>query len=109
VKTATLRSAGELRAYREIMYAIHCRLRDFLRNHKSCNFTEWIEMDWLAALRIDSGRIIIKGDLKLEDMAVFAYEGDLARRFESAISEQHRASVWLIGEFVHHWDATAET
>ena len=106
---AKLRSAEEILAYRELMYGIHCRLRDFLRNGGTKDFASWIEMRWLQILKVDTARVITEGDLGFKGQPIGSVEADQLKRYEWAISEQHRASIWLAGEATHHWETTADT
>ena len=106
---AKLRSQDELQVYRELMYAIHCRVRDFLRNGKQKDFAGWTEVRWFELLRIDSTHLLADGDLRFKGQTISALEADQLKKYEWCICEQHRASIWLVGEEQNHWETTADT
>ena len=93
----------ELRAYRELMYAIHCRVRDFLRNGGSQDFESWLESPWLDMLHLDSSRIIVDRDLAVKGTPITMSAIDQVRTCEWSVNAQHRASIWLVGEEQKHW------
>jgi hypothetical protein len=109
IVNARLRGTEELRAYRDLMYAIHCRLRDFLRNGGSKDFTNWIEPRWLEILGIGATRLIINGDLGFKGQPISVLENDQLKQYEWGIREQHRASIWLVGEDQNYWETNADT
>jgi hypothetical protein len=110
VSTARLRSVEELHDARELMYAIHCRLRDFIRNKDSKDFTTWVEDRWLDLLRVDRPTLIAAGDLAIGGKAITDAAMDVVQRCEWAVHEQHRASIWLIGEeFPSYWNWGVDT
>jgi len=109
VANASLRESEQLLAYREMMYAIHCRIRYFFRNGEKKDFTSWIEPEWLTVLKVDSRRLVVDGDLGFEGKPMSAVEPGRLRTFEWGINAQHRASVWLIGEEEKHWETPADT
>ena len=59
IDAAELRDSVHLHAYRELMYAIHCRLRDCIRQPGQKDFTRWIEMRWLDVPDIDARAVFI--------------------------------------------------
>lgn len=109
IATAKLRSNEELEAYRELMYAVHCRVRDFRRNGGRKDFASWIEPKWLDLLGIDTKRIMSDGDLGFGGQPISSLNADKVARYEWSITEQHRASIWLVGEERNHWETTADT
>jgi len=109
VASADLRGGDEIRTYRELMYAIHCRVRDAFRNGHRKDFTTWIESRWLVALHIDAQQVIAGGDLSICGNPVCDVEKSSLPTFEAGIAEQHRASIWLVGESPTHWETTADT
>lgn len=109
IASASLLGAEELNAYRELMYAIHCRVRDFLRGGQRKDFTSWVEMRWFDALRLDSNRFIVDGDLGVDGKTIDIVELERLKTCEWGICEQHRASIWLVGEEQNHWETAADT
>src|SRR5262249_23188438 len=87
IETAKLRSVAELEAYRELLYAIHSRLRDFIRHKQPNEFETWIDERWLDLLKIDRASLIVDGDLSIDEKAIFNVE-----------QERVRSCEWLIGE-----------
>lgn len=106
---AILRPAEELLAFREVMYAIHCRVTGFLRGGGKKDFAGWLERDWLETLKIKPARLLAGGDLAFKGQAIGALGIDHLKRYEQGINEQHRASIWLIGEEANHWETVADT
>lgn len=109
ISHAQLRQPEELFAYREWMYAVHCRVRDFLRHGVRKNFKSWIDLRWLEILHLDPTSVMVAGDLGFHGKAIDHVELDQLQGYESGIREQHRASVWLIGEEQNHWETNADT
>jgi hypothetical protein len=98
IADARVRSAIELTACRELMYAMHGRLRQFLRNNLRRDFSTWVEEDWLKVLKLDRSHLIIDGDLGIASKPIAIAPADAVRNCEWAICERHRASIWLVGE-----------
>jgi hypothetical protein len=97
IKSAKLRPAKELSACRELLYALHCRLREFPRNNSAKNIKDWIEPTWLKALGIDSP-LGSKHDLKIGDVELSMADEENIQLTESIICGRHRAIIWLVGE-----------
>jgi len=95
IDAAKLRPLAELEAYRELMYAIHSRLRDFIRNSGRKDFTEWIAPEWLDHLKLDSARLIAGGDLAIDNTAISQTDEESVSLCETIASERHRAIIWL--------------
>ena len=95
ISTASLRSLAELEACRELLYAIHCRLRDFARNRSRKNFTTWVEKTWISTLRLDSAHMIAHDDLAIGDKAISEVEDNRLQECELITRERHRAIIWL--------------
>jgi hypothetical protein len=106
---ATLLGQHELRAYRELLYAVHCRLRDFLRNHQKEDFTTWIEQEWLDLLKLSRAQLIAGGDLAIDGKPISGAEGNRVRTTEWAVCEQHRGIIWLIGEYTIYSKTPVDT
>jgi hypothetical protein len=97
IQTAQLRPRVELDACRQLLYAIHCRLREFQRRKEARSIAHWIEPTWLDALVVDSplGRT---SDLRVGDVEIADAEEEKVNQYEWAVYERHRAAIWLIGE-----------
>ncbi len=109
ITNAALRPSHELHAYRELMYAIHCRLVGFMRNGTQDDFTTWIDKKWLDDLEIPSGRIPFQSDLRFEGVPLIKIPKKKLPSLETLVAYQHRASIWLIGEEDLHWNTVADT
>ena len=107
--TAKLRRLAELKAYRELMYAIHSRLRDFDRNRKGVNFTTWVDKAWIDTLRLDASHLIVHDDLAIGDKAISEVKEDHWRECEQITRERHRAIIWLFGEFPSYSHTPVDT
>lgn len=95
--TAVSRVTAELKAYRELVYAVHCRLTDFERNRDSKNFTSWVERDWLRLLGVAPAELIADGDLSIHDRPISSAAYEDVQACQSATFRRHRAIVWLLG------------
>lgn len=109
VQSARLRTTAELEAYRELMYAIHCRLRDFDRDKQRKPFATWIDKTWMKILGIDVDHLIVDGDLAVDGKAIGDVHEDRLRSFEWVIGERHRASIWLLGEYPVYSETPVDT
>jgi hypothetical protein len=87
----------ELDACRELLYAMHCRVRAFLRDKDARSVADWFEPEWLEILGINSplGRM---GDLTIGESELHESAPQNVNEFEWAVCERHRAIVWLVGE-----------
>jgi hypothetical protein len=99
ISTARLRSPIELEACRELLYAIHCRLRDFARNRGRKNFTSWVEKTWMATLGLDAAHLIVHDDLAIDDKVISEVENNRLQECEWVTCERHRAIIWLLGGY----------
>lgn len=97
VKSAHLRPTNELQACRELLYAVHCRLRQVMRERMPHDIRHWIESEWIKALGA-SAVLHQSGDLAIGGKPVFELERDAIATCESTICERHRAIIWLVGE-----------
>lgn len=97
IKSAKLRPTKELSACRELLYALHCRIREFQRNKSANNIKDWIEPAWLQTLRIDSP-LGPKYDILIGDGELSMADEENIQLTESIICERHRAIIWLVGE-----------
>jgi hypothetical protein len=99
VDAANLRSIEELRACREVFYAIHCRYGQSRRAKRRIDFTEWLDSEWLPLLGIDQATLLSRGDLAVGDGPIDDAEEDLVRAGEWIARRRHQASIWLVGEY----------
>jgi Domain of unknown function (DUF4272) len=97
ISKATLRSPAELEACRELLYAIHARLRDFARNRGHQNFTSWVEKAWITTLKLDAAHLIVHDDLAIDNKAIGEVEGNRLQECEWVTCERRRAIIWLFG------------
>ena len=97
ISSAQLRSRAELDSCRELMYAIHCRLREYLRTHTSKSIAHWIEPSWLSTLGLDSP-LGPHHDLRIGEVEIGLSNENAVRQCEWTVCERHRASIWLVGE-----------
>lgn len=98
IASAQLRTANELKCCRELMYAVHCRLRDFLRGSNRRDFSSWVDQRWPEVLRLDPARLFVGNELAVGGRALPDVPRNLVQQCEWAVCERHRASIWLIGE-----------
>jgi hypothetical protein len=98
VDRAELRSIDELRACREVLYAIHSRYAQRRRTRRRIDFTRWIEPEWLALLYIDRSTFLACGDLAVDGEAIEDADDSLVRVGEWIAQRRHQASIWLVGE-----------
>lgn len=96
VASAELRGPAELEACRELLYAVHSRLRDFACNKHHEDITRWIEKSWLDLLDLDASAIIVNDDLAIDGKIISEVETSRLQEFESIICERHRAIIWLL-------------
>ncbi len=97
VLSAELRPRAELEACRELLYAIHCRLREFQRRKEGRSIAHWIEPTWSETLGIESP-LGPTGDLRVGDVEIAGADEDKVNQYEWAVNERHRAIIWLVGE-----------
>lgn len=97
LRSPQLRSAEELHACREMLYAIHCRVREYLRVGSARSIAHWIEPDWLRVLGIESP-LGPREDLLIGGAEIAEADRKKVQRCEWAVCERHRAIVWLVGE-----------
>ena len=95
IATAELCDPAELDAGRELLYAIHSRLRDFARHHDQKDFIQWIERKWINILDLDEAQLIVQNDLAIGDKTISESEEDCWQECEAITRERHRAIIWL--------------
>jgi hypothetical protein len=96
VRAAVLRSPEELDAYGELIYAIHSRLRDFIRNGGHRNFSQWVEQTWIGTLKLDAAHLIVDNDLAIDDKAISEAKHNRIEECATLSLERHRALIWLV-------------
>ncbi len=109
ITTAELRSPAELEASRELLYAIHARLRDFARNRKPMDFTRWVEKTWLDRLRLDASQLIVHNDLAIDGKTISEVEEDRLQECEWITRERHRAIIWLVEAYPSYSQTPVDT
>ncbi|OYV75198.1 MAG: hypothetical protein B7Z74_01355 [Deltaproteobacteria bacterium 21-66-5] len=93
-----LRAATELRAYRELVYAIHCRLDDFSRTQTKKDFRAWTESGWFETLGLAPESLIVDNDLAIGGTDISRVEPALIETCTWLTLPRHRASIWLLGD-----------
>lgn len=98
-------------ACREVLYAIHCRLRQFVHfDPRPMDFARWLEPEWLAALDIDPASLLVGGDLAVNGRAITDCPHESLQPVEWVVRDQHRAAIWLRGEkYPSYWDWSVDT
>lgn len=109
IANAELRSPVELEACHELLYAVHCRLRDFARYGKPKDFTQWIEKTWLDALNLEAAQLIAQNDLAIDGKAISKAEEDRLRECNSITLERHRAIIWLVEGYPIYSETPVDT
>jgi hypothetical protein len=97
ISTAKLRNRAELGACRELLYAIHARLRDFARSKDRKNFASWVEREWIDTLGLDAADLIVDDDLAIDGEVISYAEVSRLHECEWITCERHRAIIWLLG------------
>ncbi len=97
IQSAELRPRAQLKACRELFYAIHCRLREFQRQKKARSIAAWIEPTWLETLGIESP-LGPAGDLRVGGLEIGDVDEGKVNQYAWAVNERHRAAIWLAGE-----------
>ena len=106
---AALRSSEELEALREVLYAVHCRLRDWMRHRKPKDITSWIEPEWLGVLGMEADALLAGSDLKVGGQAVHEAGTERMHECECITRERHRAAIWLVGEYPVYGETPVDT
>ncbi|MGD9644687.1 MAG: DUF4272 domain-containing protein [Pirellulales bacterium] len=109
ITDATLRSQQELSAYRELAYAMHCRLRAELRERQTTDFTNWIDPNDLELLVTKPSDLIIDQDLAIGDVSTHQAGRDQVEQCEWITTPRHRAIIWLVEGEPTYWDTPVDT
>ncbi|MCC2668581.1 MAG: hypothetical protein K0Q72_1052 [Armatimonadetes bacterium] len=104
-----LRPVEELNACREVLYAVHCRLRDVRRRPERNDFHQWLEPTWLEALGLTPEAVIAAGDLAIDGLPLHRADPARVQEVEAIVYERHRAAIWLAGEEPGFWEVTVDT
>lgn len=108
LETPMLREATELEAAREWFYDVHCTLRGFLFHNGDGRLADWIGQ-YLAVLALDSKTVRSGRSLLFDGLPLRAAERTRLREWEWIISERHRASIWLAGEYPFYTELSVDT
>jgi hypothetical protein len=96
VMAARLRDPAQIGAYRELVYAIHCRLRDYLRNHQAKDFADWLEPSWLTETGAPASQLIVEGDLAVDGKPISRAATEAIQTCEWIMTQRHRAIIWVV-------------
>ena len=96
INSARLRNRTQLNACLELMYAVHVRLRNFLRQRSSKNFTEWVELKWIEALRLKVTDLFVGNDLAIDNKPISEVDEKRVQACTDITFERHRAIIWLL-------------
>jgi len=107
--TAELRSLSELDACRELLYAIHVRLREYARNQVANSFTPRTERSWLDAVGYTLTDLTAHDNLAVDGKPIVQVTEERLREVLSITSERHRAIIWLMGEQPNYAEITVDT
>jgi len=109
IRLPELRTASELHACRELLYAIHCRLRGYIREESRKDFTTWIEAEWLVTLHLDASHLVVDKDLAIAGKPIFEVDKKSVQTCEHIIRERHKAAIWLVGEYPLYSELPVDT
>ena len=109
LQNATLQGGAKLAACRELLYAVHVRLRDWLRHRKPKDFTGWIESNWLDELGVDAAPLVAGGDLAIDSLPISTAESDRVQECSSILFERQRAILWLLGDYPSYSQTPVDT
>jgi len=109
ISTAELRPTVQIDAARELLYAIHVRVRDYNRNKNKVYFPDYIEESWLTALKIDRAQIFAQDDLAICGKTFDMVSEEQLHEFECIINERHRAIIWLTEEYPSYSGTPVDT
>jgi hypothetical protein len=98
LESTLLREAVELEAAREWFYDLHCTLRVYLFHNRDGLLAEWID-HYLTILAVDPKTIHKRRSLRFEGRLLREAERKRLQEWEWVITERHRASIWLVGEY----------
>lgn len=109
ITNAELRSQVELEACREVLYAIHCRLRDFARHGDQKDFAKWVETEWLDSLGLNAAELFADNDLAIDGIAISEAKEERLQEVNSITLERHRAIIWLVEGYANYTQTPVDT
>ena len=109
IHTASLRSAQRRNAARELLYAIHCRLRDYLRNGERTDFIGWVEQKWLDLLGLNSSDLIAGGDLAIDGRPIGEVGTERVQEVSWITHQRHQAIIWLVERYPSYSETPVDT
>jgi hypothetical protein len=109
VRYAQLRGRTELKAYRELVHAIHGRLREAEQRPQRDDFGGSIQSAWLRALGLSRASPLTEGDLAIDGQPLKRVDPSLRRTVEEINHERHRAAIWLVGQQEGYWSLSVDT
>ncbi len=109
ISAAELQPYEHLVSYRELLYAVHSRLRAYLRHPASKDFRGWIEEDWLDLLRVNTCELLAGDDLGIDGVPVAEADLERIREVEWVTTERHRAVLWLLGDAASYSEVHVDT
>lgn len=109
IATAKLRGPSELNAYRELLYAIHARLRQYARNRVPNDFIQWMEKAWLDALGLIPADLTAQNDLAMDGKPISQTAEERLREVTSITHERHQAIIWLMAGQPNYLKITVDT
>lgn len=95
LNTARLRDQIQMDAASEVLYAIHARLRDFIRHKNKKDFASWLNEEWLTSLRLDASVLIANGDLAIDNKPISHAREIRLQECSWIALERHRMIEWL--------------
>ena len=109
IRSAGLRKPMQLKASREILYAIHARLRDFICYRERKDFTGWIERRWVDTLQLDAAHLIVDDDIAIDGQPINKVEYDRVQECASIANERHKAIIWLVERYPSYSQTPVDT
>jgi len=109
IRAAKLRELMQLKACAELLYAIHVRLRDFIRHRSRKEFVSWIEKSWVETLRLDVSCLIVENDLAIDGKPISEVKYDRVQECASIAYERHRAIIWLVNRYPSYSQTPVDT
>lgn len=103
-----LRRNPEIERFREKMFALHWRLREYSISRERLDFATLARVARFGPLDIE-GLDLIGGDLALDGLGLLDAAEDRWRECLSIASERHRAANWLAGFESVYSEVTADT
>jgi len=108
VRFAQLRGRTELNAYRNLVGAIHGRLREVEQRPQRDDVDRLIQPAWLRALGLSRSNPVVEGDLAIDGQPLHRADPAVLRTIEEIVHERHRAAIWLTGQQAGYWTLTVD-